>query len=218
MIKQVVLDKVAQYFPKAKIGFKDQSTFMKIIGALLFFNPGFMTQFITTIGDTIYYPSATYVNSHPVSSFVVLLHELVHVYDEKKYSKILFMLSYLLPQLLVLLFLPLLFLVGWKFALISLVFLAPFPAYFRMHFEKRAYIASLYVMQKLNMSHPDYKIDIDDRSNFFTQQFKNASYYFMWPFSNINSDFTKAVDAIKSGNRPYEDKLFDILDEIVSVF
>jgi len=217
MLKQSVMDTVLSFFPKVKIGYKNQSTFMKIIGGLLFFNPLFMKSFITTIGSTIYYPSSAYVDAHPVSSLVVLLHELVHVHDEKKYTEVLFNLLYLMPQLLAILFIPLLFLVGWKFALLSLLFLAPIPAYFRMYFEKRAYIASLYVMNKLNALHPDYKIDLDDRSNFFVQQFKNGSYYFMWPFSNLDKEFAGALQLIKNGERPYQDDLFDILDKIIAV-
>jgi|SRR5579885_1002689 len=218
MIKQQVLDKVAQFFPDVKIAYKDQSTLMKILGFLLFFNPAFMTSYITTLGSTIYFPSQTYVNAHPVSSLVVLLHELTHVKDEKKISKVLFSLAYLLPQLLVLLFLPLLFIFGWKVALFSLIFLAPLPAYFRMIFEKRAYMTSIYVINKLNQTHPDYKINLDDQTKFFVAQFKNFSYYVMWPFNSIDKEFATALQLIKDGKRPYEDPVFDILDQIVVVF
>lgn len=218
MIKQQILDKVSELFPDVKIAFKDKSTLMKILGVLLFFNPAFMTSFITTIGSTIYFPSEIYMNARPVASLVILLHELTHVNDEKKISKFLFNLAYLLPQLLVILFLPLLLIFGWKIALFSLIFLAPLPAYFRMNFEKRAYMASLYVFNKLNQIHPDYKINLDSQSDFFVAQFKNLSYYVMWPFNNINSEFANAVKLVKDGKRPFEDPVFDILDQIIAVF
>jgi len=188
---------------------------MKILGFMLFFSPDFKTSYTTTIGDTIYYPSQSFVNLHPVSTLVILLHELVHVYDEKRLTKPLFSASYLLPQLLAFLIIPLLF-ISWKIALPFLIFLAPFPAYFRKLYEKRAYLASLYVMYQLNIK-SSFNIDIENQSQFFANQFKTSAYYWMWPFKSINSEFEAAVQLIKSGKRPYEDKVFDILDQIIAV-
>src|SRR5208337_4529336 len=155
----------------------------------------------TTIGNTIYYTTAVYIDHHPVSSFVILAHELVHVYDEQKLTKPLFSVLYLLPQLL---FLPslLLFAINWHIAIpIVLLCLLPLPAYFRMIFEKRAYIASLYTMNKLNIkSH--YHIDIKAQKEVFIRQFKNLDYYYVWPFHNLDKEFEVALQKIRAGERP----------------
>src|SRR5271167_3756358 len=98
------------YFPKLQIKYKNQSSVMRFLGKLLFFTPGFMTDYTTTIGSTIYAPSTQFFTLHPVSSSVVLLHEFVHMYDQKIVSPLLFQLTYLLPQLLIL---PALLLFFW---------------------------------------------------------------------------------------------------------
>lgn len=216
MIKQPVLDMVHKFFPSVVIAFKDQSLFMKILGKILFFNKSFMTNYITTIGETIYYPSANYVNGHPASAFIVLLHELVHVRDEKTVGKTIFDALYLLPQILAFLAIPLFFVIGF-WSLLFLLFAAPLPAYFRMNYEKRAYLASLYVMKKLN-DKCQYNIDLNDKKQYFLQQFKSSSYYFMWPFSNLDAQFTAALTKINNNERPYDDMIFDILDQIIAVY
>jgi hypothetical protein len=216
MIKQVVLDVVHKYFPDVQIDYKDQSTFMQVLGKILFFTPSFMTNYTTTIGDTIYYPSSSFVNNHVASTFVILLHEIVHVSDEKTISKTLFSVAYLFPQLLVLLAIPFAFVIGW-WALLFLLFGTPLPAYFRMLLERRAYMASIYVMKKLN-DKCNYNINLDDQMNYFLAQFKNSSYYWMWPIKNIDTEFANALTEIKNNNRPYNDKVFDILDEIIAAY
>lgn len=216
MIKQPVLDTVHKFFPNVAIAFKDQSLFMKILGKILFFNKSFMTNYITTIGETIYFPSVNYVNFHPASMFIVLLHEIVHIHDEKKISKPIFNLLYLLPQLLALLAIPLFFVIGF-WSLLFLLFAAPLPAFFRMNFEKRAYIASLYVMKVLNDKYA-YNIDLDAKTQYFLQQFKDSSYYYMWPFSNLDAEFAAALVRIRNNERPYKDDIFDILDQIIAVY
>src|SRR5208283_2209132 len=90
-------------FPNLQVKYKDQSTFMKILGKILFFNPSFMTSYITTIGDTIYFTTESYTTQDSLDASIVLMHELVHMTDEKTYSKPLFAISYLFPQILALL-------------------------------------------------------------------------------------------------------------------
>lgn len=204
------------YFPDLQIKYKDQSTLMKILGTILFFTPGFKTDYITTIGDTSYFPTASWITTRPISSAVVLLHELVHMYDEKRLSKLFFGFLYLLPQVLALVFLPLIFLLSWKIFLpLFILFLAPIPAYFRMYFEKRAYFASLYCLQKLG-TRLNFNPTLKTQEAFFITQFQNSSYYFMWPFGNIQSEFDQAVVAISAGQRPYQDPVFDMLDVLVT--
>lgn len=180
----------------------------------MFFNPDFMNNYITTIGSTVYYPTEQFTKLKQVSSSIILLHELVHIYDSNKTTKPLFMFLYLIPQIFILLALPL-FIISWKIALpLIILFALPLPAYFRMYFEKRAYMASLYVMEKLSKK-LNFNSILLDQETFFLTQFKNSSYYFMWPFSNLQAEFDNSVKEINNGNRPYNDEVFDIIDVLV---
>lgn len=204
-----------KYFPDLQIKYKDKSWFMKLLGTLLFFNKGFMTNYTTTIGSTVYFPSEAFVKVRPVSAAIVLMHELIHVHDAHKFSKSLFCLLYLSPQILALFCLPL-FLISWKIALpLMLLFGAPLPSFFRMYFEKRAYLTSLYSIQSL-ASRLNFKPLLASQESSFIKHFKDSSYYFMWPFGNLQQEFDAGVDKIKAGQRPYEDPVFDILDDLIT--
>src|SRR5258708_39606218 len=119
---QDLVKNAQRYFPSLQIKYKNQSSFMKFLGALMFFNKGFMTSYTTTIGSTIYAPTEKFFQLHPVSGAVVFMHELVHLYDQKRIGKLWFQFTYALPQILALPAL-LLFLISWKIALPVILFL-----------------------------------------------------------------------------------------------
>jgi len=204
-----------KFFPKLQIRYKNESLFMKILGTILFFNKGFMTDYITTIGLTVYYPSRTFVQTHTASADVVLLHELVHVKDAQRLTRPVFSAAYLFPQILALLALPLL-LISWKLALPFLLFVLPIPAYFRMKFEKKAYLTSLYALKKLSTS-LEFPPLLKSQEAFFINQFTGPAYYFMWPFYNsLKKDFDEGIEKINAGQRPFEDEIFDVLDQLMT--
>lgn len=207
-----VVSKAKVVYPDISIKYKNESLFMKILGILLFFNPSFKNIYITTIGKTIYFPSSDFIANSPTSSAITLLHELVHIADNKN---IFYSILYLFPQLLSLLFIPLLFIVGWKFALIALIFLLPLPAYFRMKDEKSAYTMSLYACNSLNKI--GYNINLQEQVDFYISQFKGFGYYVMWPFGSIDAYFNTAAKQIASGQRPSicASNLYDITDKIL---
>ena len=210
MIKQNLIDKIKLYFPDFQISYKDESTFMKVLSYFLFFNPAFTKSFTTTIGSTVYFPSKQFLSIRPISSLVILLHELVHVHDQKRYSNLLFSLAYLFPACLVPLFLPLLFISLW--ALIPIILCAlPFTAYFRMKFELRAYLTSLYVAYHIT-NNKEFTFNIDQTANYYKSYFKNSAYYYMWPFS-LNKQFSTAIININNDQHPFQDDdLFFMID------
>jgi hypothetical protein len=204
------------YFPSLQVKYKSQSIFMKILSYLLFFNPTFMTDYVTTIGDTVYFPSPSFVTLHPITAPIVLMHELVHMSDQNKVSKPIFALSYLFPQILAPLCAILFFFIHWYIALpIVLLFLAPLPSYFRMYWEKRAYIAALYAQQALSKL-KSFNPKLPDQITLDLAEFKTNDYYWMWPFANINTDFNTALTLINAGQRPFEDPIFDTIDVLVT--
>ncbi len=214
MAFQELVTAAQKYFPDLSIKYKDNSKFMKFLGFLLFFNRSFMTSYTTTIGSTVYFTTEDYTKTNPVSASVVLLHELVHVKDAKKLSKVLFGFLYLTPQILAVLALPLLF-ISWKIALpVLLVFASPIPSYFRMLFEKRAYMVSLYCINALSTKYK-FKPLLATQEEYFLNNFKGPSYYFMWPFPGLKKDFDAALIKIKDGQRPFEDPIFDIIDDLI---
>jgi hypothetical protein len=146
----------------------------------------------------------------------VLLHELVHIKDAYKVSKPVFGFLYLSPQILSLLLLPLLFIFSWKLILPLIIICAlPIPSFFRMYYERRAYMTSLYCINALG-NRMGFKPLLATQEQLFLQQFKDSSYYFMWPFSNLQKQFDDSVEKIKLGQRPFEDPVFDILDELIA--
>lgn len=214
MISDNILTKAKEFFPDLEIRYKDESTLMKILGKILFFNKSFMTNFTTTLGSKVYFPNKKFVALRPLSSLVVLLHELVHVSDSKKWTQILFSFLYMFPLALVVVFLPLL-LVSWKLFLPLLVLsLLPLPAYFRMVFEKRAYLVSLYVLHQLSVK-KEFNTNLDTAAASYLENFKDSSYYFMWPFKNLEKDFADAVVKVKVGQKPYEDPVFEMIDKVL---
>lgn len=216
MAFQDLVQAAQKYFPSLQIQYKDQSSFMKFLGFLLFFNKSFMADYTTTVGNTVYLPSANYVKLHPVSGSVVFLHELVHLHDHKRVGSVWFHFSYLAPQIFVIPAL-LLFLLSWKIALpITIFFLLPLPSYFRMIYERRAYYASMYCLKKLGDS-MNFDPQLSQQASYFAEYFIDSSYYFMWPFSSIiDDDFTAAAQLVAEGKRPYEDPVFDILDDLIT--
>jgi hypothetical protein len=117
---------------------------------------GFMTNFITTIGYTVYVNKG-WDDSSEVGKIIVLRHERVHMRQRRKYGSFLFSLMYLL--------LP-----------VPCVF-----AYFRMKFEMEAYAETLRAIVELNegaiptlktYGHKQYVV------SFFT----GPAYFWTWPF------------------------------------
>lgn len=193
---------------KIKIGYKDESRLMKLIGKILFFNPQFMTAYITTIGHTVYFPSRENMLANDLSSMLVTCHEVQHIRDSERLTFPLYAFIYLFPQilaLLVLLAIPLAFLVPWYYAIIplaALLFLLPIPAYGRMKIELRGYSMSLFALSEyLKGTGKDSAYitgELSNRANIYDQyHFKGPGYYFMWPFG-VRKELGKVIEQIRT--------------------
>jgi len=206
-----------KYYPSLKIKYKDESLFMRMLSIILFMNRDFSKRYVTTINKTIYYPSKDYLNKNNFSASVVLLHELTHVYDAKN---IFFSIAYLMPQIFALLFFPALF-INIKFALLFLLFLLPLPAYYRMLYEKRAYMITLYSYYKLLKKQKAF-----NSTKFFAlkesviKEFTGPVYYFMWIFKNsIKEEFDECCIKIMNGEKPFKDEqLFSMIDKLINKY
>ncbi len=201
-------DELKIHEPKLKLAYKDESLLMKIIGKILFFNPNFMTAYITTLRNTIYFPSRIQVEMDDLSAMLVICHEFQHVRDSKKLTYPIYSFIYLFPQilfLLALLAIPLAFILPWYYAIIplaALLFLLPIPAYGRMKIELRGYSMSLFALSEFLKGTGKDRAYItgilSERANMYDKyQFKGPSYYFMWPFG-VRKELGKVIEQIRT--------------------
>lgn len=160
-----------------KVRYKDESRYMKLLGKLMFWNPRFMSNVATTIGETVWLPSRQWVEEDLLRAWLVLCHELVHVEDYKACKpRWVFPVLYAMPQGLAVLALLAPVLQQW-WPLLFLALLAPLPAPWRKSAEMRGYgmsMAAAYWFGKGGIPQAQ-KQEI-------AQWFTGPDYYFMWPF------------------------------------
>lgn len=146
-------------FPTFKVVKKEDSRLMKAIALFLKIitfgqMDAFMTQFITTVGTTVYVTSK-WGSMPETSRMAILRHERVHMRQARRHGRLLFSLLYLFVPL------PTMF------------------AYYRMKFEKEAYEESLrayaeyYGLEQVRNAR--FRDDI-------IKHFTSAEYFWMWPF------------------------------------
>lgn len=205
---------------KFTIAFKNESLLMRIIGKILFFNKDFMTNFITTIGTTIYFPNSELLEKgNEYNNIAVLAHEYVHVSDSKKYGQMIFSFFYLFPlsiALFMLLLLPISYILSIA---LFILFLLPLPAYWRKHFELRAYKMSLFVYNELAKKNKVSEINrykmLIAASKEFNKHFTGSTYYFMWPFG-VKKELLKSINNIIVGDILSEDRLYSEVSEVLN--
>jgi len=198
---------VKTFVPKFERKAKADSALMRALAVFLGWigMKTFMEEFSTTMGFT------AYLIADHMNNISVILHEGLHAYQCKKYTRPGQGFLYMLPQLvgIVALLASLTLLVfsltgftwsWWPLAFL-LLFAAPLPAYWRMKFEFNAYCVSMAVRYWCGGTVDDAYIGrLCDR-------FTNGSYYFMWPFRSwLLKRFLRKLEWIKSpevANDPY---------------
>jgi len=160
--------------PNFEILSKKESFLMKMLSFVLFFNPLFMSSYVSVIYPKLYVPSHPWKEDDHYSAVLVLAHEWVHLSDRKRFG-LLFDIGYLFPQCLVFLSLLAPFLSWWW--LLCLLFLLPIPSLTRAWLEYRAYSVTMACMWWLN--------EIEANYYWIEIQFTGRWYYFMWPFKGI---------------------------------
>lgn len=184
------------------IKYKDESVLMRVLSRILFFNPEFMTKYTTTINQTVYFPSRTYMLESPRDRAVILAHEYRHARDASRLGFFMFSFLYLFPISLVPLAIALMFF-NWLAGLVcAIVVLLPWPAYWRKKFELEAYSITLFIvdkyLQELGINADDRKKALLNQAVLLNKQFTTFSYYLMWPFG-VRKALEKEVNLIISG-------------------
>lgn len=205
-----------------KVAYKDESWLMHFLFFFArLFNPNFMKYYVTTFGNTMYYPNKAYIEVNHERAISIAAHEYVHMMQQKQYGWW-YLFSYALPQILALLSLltiPLVFVSWWGLLpLLFLVFLLPLPAYWRMKWEKEAYVMSLFVQFYFARKKTNYIGQIvdylKDQSVRMSLQFSGWSYYKMWPWG-VRKDLDDEITKIVSGDICDTNEVFVLIKEIL---
>lgn len=173
---------------------KSESRFMRVLAVVLFFNRGFMTDYVTTIRKKVYWPNADKVNG---GDFATLFHEAQHAFDFQKNS-FWFVSSYLFPQVLAILsvfsFLAIMGNALWLFSLLWLLALLPLPSIMRTYWELRGYSCTMAYELWTRGEVPDYV------KEHIEKKFTSSSYYFMWPFlRSVEEQLFEVEERIREG-------------------
>ena len=188
---------IKKEFPDFEVIDKRNSLLMKMLSKVLFFNPNFMTRYITVIGNKVYVPKLPWLLHNPYLACEILAHEWVHMKDNKRLG-IWFKLLYLFPQILALLCL-LGFWNPWFF--FCLFFILPWPALWRAKFELRGYTISMAVRWWLLKKEPNFDLIVN--------QFTTSAYYYMYPFPDyVKIRLIEEFERIRADQlEPYEKKI-----------
>lgn len=182
-------DKLQEACP-FNIAYKNESWLMWVLSKILFFVPEYMEHYVTTFGNIIYFPSREWESKKSKTEIISFIaHEQVHI--QQSYNNPYFKILYLIPQIFTLF--AILFPYSWYF-LFFLLFLFPFPAYFRMKFEKEAFEVSKFVYEQAGES-------TEKLEKFIQTQFRGSFYYYMWPFGvklqTPNSKYSHICNAVR---------------------
>jgi hypothetical protein len=166
-----VLSEVVEEFPSFKVHHKDGSLLMRCLAKLLFFNGGFMGEFITTIGNSMWIPRG-WEEQDDTAKAVVLRHERVHLRQQLRLGMTRYVLMYL--------FCPLPVLLSWG----------------RMRLEREAFEETMRARAEYwGLEHLEEQ-DVRER---FIRHFTTSEYGWMWPFrKSVDAWYSRVLDDIRS--------------------
>jgi hypothetical protein len=215
---QKLVANFSKTLPGFNIKYKNESTLMKIISYILFFNKVFMTNMITTLGKTVYFPNEEDLkNTESYSKSVVLAHEFRHAMDASNFWKQMWMsITYLFPQILAPFMLILLPFCWWLSLILFAAFLAPIPSPSRMYWELRGYRTSIFAINEVHRKkwgdeNLEVRKDILYRlAEKYDNNFTGSGYYFMWPFG-VEDKLKETADKALADELVREDDFYLIV-------
>jgi hypothetical protein len=209
----VLEHRIGQNVPDFEVRFKNRNRKQKILGALMFWNRRYMTDYISTFYPYVYWTAEKEYRSSPLRSFKVLAHEYVHLLDHKRHP-FWFGFSYLLPHLIALLSVVAVVAAfhspWWLCALASFIAAAPLPSPWRRNWEMRGYTMSMAINAwkhgNVNPSTVEWIVE----------QFTGWSYYRMWPYEKgMRKRLQTALTRIHSGDVLLTSEAFKQVKDIV---
>lgn len=201
--------------PKLNIDYKNKSSLMKVLSILLFFNKDFFKKYITTIDHTIYFPNEELFNRSELNSIIIMAHEYTHIKDSESMGNFKYSFLYLIPQIFALLAIPFAFFIG-LYSLFFLLFLLPWPAYWRKNIELKGYITTLFVeyyfLTELNYPEDEKNEKINNSIESINKAFTGPGYYWMWPFG-VKNTLSKTINSSEINNNRLLIHIKEILDK-----
>ena len=195
---------ITDQIPRFEVRGKRDSTLMRVVDRLLFFNPHFMDRYVTTFYPRIYVPDGPWQQRSIESRISVLAHEYVHLRDRQRLGWS-FNLLYLAPQIFSLCAIGAIWNPWW---LLSILFLLPWPSPGRTWLELRGYTMSIAMHWSLR----------GERANlsWIETQFTGSNYYWMWPFRRtLKRWMTQAAEAVEKGRSPLRE-IAEVMEAIES--
>jgi hypothetical protein len=196
-----MVSKMTWYFPKFEVRYKNTSWLMRFLGVVLYlFNRKFMTDYTTTLGYIVYFPSRKYVEKSDSRAMRILTHEFVHIWDRNILGWFKYTVGYMFPQICALV--PLLAMLvlcwfsfpgkqatAWILGANAIGCLFPWPAPWRMLLELRGYTMSAAV--RLWWRSETIQWD------WIYAHFTGWDYYRMWPYpKDITERFAVGMQPI----------------------
>ena len=196
-----------------KIRFKNESRWQKLLGFLMFWNRGYMTDYISTFFPTVWWPSRPHYSQDAWSTFKVLAHEWVHLLDGGKH-RVWFGFSYISVQvwcvISVFALLSLWFGPWFLFFLAGLLFLAPWPSPWRVKWEVRGYTMGMAINY---WKHGSIK---ESTKDWIVETLTGSGYYFpAWSKLRLWKKLDKAAQQIESGGVLKWNKAFPLILKIM---
>lgn len=209
------LSLLQQRLPNFQVKAKENSKLMVFLSWLLFFNKSFLSSFVTTIGQTVYFPQKRLQKKNRFD-LITLAHEYIHARDGSKLGNFLFGFLYLFPVSLAP-FMLLLTMVSWPLGLFLFAFfLTPLPAPGRMYLERRGYLVSLLIynetLKEKHLTAPLRKELLLEQAQKYERHFIGPTYYFMWPWGS-KKFFQEKIDKIVTGEILQEEAWVEIVED-----
>lgn len=182
---QLYIDEVGSKYAKdIKLRPKSESKLLKILAPIVMvFNKRFMDGYITTIGNTIWYPDDWLESGDVKSRLQTIAHECIHIKQSSEQTHLVHGFLYLFPQSLAVLslfsLLAIPFGLGWLWCLLFLLCLAPIPAPFRYMKELEAYRVRILFFKHVYNSNEEM---LKWAKDLIIKNMTKSDYYFTWPF------------------------------------
>lgn len=121
LLREQLINEIKENHPKFSIKFKDQNKFQYHLSKIAKYLGTDYMKYTTTIFSTVWFSNQEVYEKNPAWDITVLLHEWIHLHDQKKYP-VIFHISYFL--------------------------MLPFVFTMRSYWEKRGYTTNLMVFKK----------------------------------------------------------------------
>lgn len=194
---KLLLNQCSNTIPGFKVKFKNESAFQRFLGFIMFWNRGYMTDFISTFFPVVWWTTRKDYEGNPWGSFKVLTHEWVHLWDDKEHRGW-FGFSYISVQVWcitsVLALLSIWFGLWFLFFLAGLLFLAPWPSPWRIKWELRGYAMTMAVNY---WKHGSVK---EETKDWIVETLTGSGYYFpAWSKKRLRKKLDRIVEDLESG-------------------